>query len=129
MRDFGFRMAVILTLALGMGLHMISLVIGREAFLEHVFTPIVDIFVTIPMLVGAVAGLVAWRRLCLTRLWQRGAYWLLVSYLWLSVGVHLRNLPSGSTQYIEAFPPWYSYPILPVMAAFCAFAMRLRVLR
>ena len=124
--DYGFRAAAGATLVGGMYLHLTHILVGREVFLAHVFTPALDLALTVPMTRATVVGPFAWRRTAFRRLPERAGYAVLVGYFVLSSAVHARALAASSVDYVAAFPTWYSYPILVVLLGFFLFVRGLR---
>jgi hypothetical protein len=125
--DRFFRLAVTLTLTLGIYLHVTSVLVGREVFLDRVLTPTFDLVLAVPMTYAAVTGWLIRKRLLPGGRLHRAVYVLLCTYLSISVPVHAQTLLTGRTDTIvRAFPENYSLVILPVMLALLVFVRRLR---
>lgn len=121
-----FRWATLATLAAGLLLHGTSLAMGREAFVERVFTPALDIALAVPMTFAGVSGWWVFRRARHQRWWTRALHVVLLVYFTVSIPVHLQTLTTGRTDYVLGFPEWYSVPILAILLAFAALALSLR---
>jgi hypothetical protein len=121
-----FRWTALLTLAGGLALHGTSLALGREAFVQRVFSPGLDLLLALPM---TVAGLSGWWALRLARpagRLQRALHVLLLVYFSVSIPVHLQVLVTGRTDYVFGFPEWYSVPLLALLPAAAALVLSLR---
>ncbi|MCE7984352.1 MAG: carotenoid biosynthesis protein [Caldilinea sp. CFX5] len=121
------RYAMLLTLCMGMGLHITHLIVGRERFLQEVLTPNVDRLLALLIAYSALTGWLAWRRFNLPTRWQRLLYGLLVIYFTSSLVVHGQTFITGDVApVIRLFPENYSGFILVVMAAMALFIGQLR---
>ena len=58
--------------------------------------------------------------------WHRLVYGFLAIYFTVSIPLHIQTFFTQRADYIMAFPEWYSFFILPVMAGLLVFALRLR---
>lgn len=113
-------------LILGMYLHVTSLFIGRELLLRYILTPSFDAVLAIPMTYGSVIGWLIWRRVIHPSVWHRFFYGFIIFYFTISIPIHVQTFITQRTDYILAFPWWYSYFILVVQAAMLGFTARLR---
>lgn len=121
-----FRLSALVTLATGMALHTSSLVLGREAFVERLFTPLFDAIFAVPMTIAGVAAILAFRRALFDALWQRIVYIAMAIYFLISIVIHLRTLVTWDTGYVLAFPSWYPIAALALMIALTVFVIRQR---
>ena len=97
----------------GVGMHAGSLLVGRESFVHGVMVPAVDVAFGVLVAVGAVLGLLAWRRYTGGR-GLRWVYGFAVFMLLVSVPIHLKTWFTWSTDYLLAFPLWYSAIEVPM---------------
>ena len=120
------KQAAILTLLVGMYLHLTSIFIGRELLKQYILTPRFDMALAIPMTYAGIMGLLAWKQVDFSSVWQKFFYGFIMVYFTISIGIHVRTYITQSTDYIDAFPAWYSYPILVLMAAMLLFIWKLK---
>jgi hypothetical protein len=102
----------------GIAIHLTSLVIGREKFLAHVFTPLFDSIFGIPMAFAGISGIVLWKNIQFDRAWKKTAYRIGMFYLVVSIPLHIQTIVTQDTSYINNFPESYSFFIMPVMLFF-----------
>src|SRR5262249_48214909 len=111
--------------ALGVLIHLGRMIVGLEPWQKQVFTPPVDIAFRALIVVPAVTGLLSWRR-------YRGGRGLQIAYafalflLIISMPLHLRTIFPWSTEYLTAFPFWYSAVEVPMFAGLSYAMTRLR---
>ncbi|RIK38470.1 MAG: hypothetical protein DCC55_21010 [Chloroflexi bacterium] len=122
---YGMRHAASFTLLIGLYLHLTSLLIGRELLLEYVLTPRFDMALAVPMTYAGIMGWLMGRRVIHPNRWHRVTYWLIVVYFTISIPVHVQTYLTQRADYILRFPAWYSYFLLPILAAMLIFAWRL----
>jgi hypothetical protein len=120
------QFAIITTLLMGMYLHVTSLFIGRELLLRYILTPSFDAVLAVPMTYGGIVGWMVWRQIEHPTLWHRLVYGFTIVYFTLSVPIHVQTFLTKRTDYILAFPWWYSYFILLVQVGMLAFVWHLR---
>ena len=101
------RYAVIVTLLTGMLLHGTRLIVGVEAF-QGILTPLLDALFSIPIILGIVGMAVTWKYIRFRNRWEKGAAILTAFYFTASMPLHLKTWFAGNTDYIAAFPWWYS---------------------
>ena len=125
-QGFYFRYAAIATLIGGLYLHLTSLFIGRELLKQYVLTPAFDLLLAIPMTYAAIAGWLSWKQVSFDRGWKRLVYGFILVYFTISIPIHAQVLLTWSTDYIDAFPAWYSFPIVVLMTLMLLFIWNLR---
>lgn len=124
---FFFRFAAILTLSVGVYLHLTHLHVGREVFLEYVLTPGLHVSLAVPMTYAAIAGWAGFKRVRFSGIGERVGYLVLISYFSVSIPIHAQTLVTGRIDYlIRAFPQGFSLLILPVMIVIIIFIRTLR---
>ena len=101
--------AIITTLIMGMYLHVTSLFIGRELLLRYILTPSFDAVLAIPMTYGGIVGWLIWRQVIHPNVWHRIFYGFTIFYFTMSIPIHVQTFITQRTDYILAFPWWYSY--------------------
>lgn len=121
-----FRGLTLLTLAAGAVLHGASLPLGRETFVQTLFTPQFDAVFAVPMTAAGILGWLLLRRAVFTAPWQRYVYIAMLLYFTLSIFIHARTLFTWDTSYVRSFPDWYSLPIFVLFGALTVFTMRQR---
>ena len=120
------NVAAVVTLVLGIYAHVTRLFIGTDLLLQDVYTPAYDMVLALPMTYAALTGWLTWRRVEHPNRRHQIAYGFLLVYFTASVPLHVQTLVSRRTDYIRAFPEWYSWLILPVMIGLLVLAWRLR---
>jgi hypothetical protein len=111
--------------ALGALIHMGRMIVGLERWQQEVFTPPVDIAFGLLIIVPAVAGLLSWRRY--SGGWGgRIVFGFAMLLLLISVPLHLRTILTWSTEYLLAFPFWYSAVEVPMFVALSYAMTQLR---
>jgi hypothetical protein len=111
--------------ALGALIHLGRMIVGLERWQQEVFTPPVDIAFGLVIIVPAVAGVLSWR--LYSGGWPgRIVFGFAMFLLIVSVPLHLRTLLTWSTEYLLAFPFWYSAVEVPMFAALSYAMTQLR---
>jgi len=117
-----------LTIALGVCLHLYRVIFGDELTLQYVMTPTTDKVLLVPMTYTAITGILLWRRVEFAGTAHKIFFtWSLV-YIGLSVPMHVYfGVIKGDVNfYLDFFPPWFSYLLLPFYAALMTMFWRLR---
>jgi hypothetical protein len=125
-QGYWMKYATAATLITGIYLHITSLLIGRDLFLQHVLTPRFDMFFAILMTYAGISGWFAWKHVIHPGLWHRVLYGFLTVYFTISIPIHVQTFISGRTDYVRMFPEGYSLFILPVMVGLLIFVSRLQ---
>jgi hypothetical protein len=98
---------------LGAVIHVGRMLYGLEAWTRDVFTPPVDIAFGALIVAPAVTGAMSWTRY--TGGWPgRIVYTFAMILLVISVPLHLKTIFTWSTEYLNAFPFWYSAIEVPM---------------
>lgn len=118
--------AAIVTVLGGIYLHLTSLFIGRDLLKQYILTPEFDMFFTIPMAYAGVTGWLSWKQVVFDRNWKRFFYGFVMTYFTISIPIHVQTYLTQSTDYIDVFPAWYSYPILVLMSLILVFMWNLK---
>jgi hypothetical protein len=121
-----FRASALVTLVTGMVLHASSLALGRDAFVQQLFTPLFDAIFAIPMTIAGVSAIWLYRSAMFPALWQRLVYIFIAFYFTLSIFIHLSTLITWDTSYVLAFPAWYPLAALALMLSLTVFVIRQR---
>jgi len=114
-----FREAAILTIAMGLCMHLCRVIFGDETTLQHVMTPATDKVLLVPMTYAAVTGVLLWRRVEFANRAHKVFFtWSLV-YIGLSVPMHVYFgvVRDNVDFYFNFFPVWFSYLLFPFYAA------------
>jgi hypothetical protein len=123
-----FREAAMLTIAMGVCLHLYRVIFGDELTLQYVMTPTTDKVLLVPMTYAAITGILLWRRVAFANTAHKMFFtWSLV-YIGLSVPMHIYfGVIKGDVDfYLEFFPMWFSYLLFPFYAALLTMFGRLR---
>jgi hypothetical protein len=125
-QGYSLKPAIIITLIMGMYLHVTSLFIGRELLIRYVLTPSFDAVLAVPMTYAGIVGWLMWRRVVHPNRWHRLVYGFTIVYFTISIPIHVQTFITQHTDYILAFPWWYSYFILLVQVGMLRFVGHLR---
>jgi len=120
-----FKMAASVTFALGAVIHTGRMIMGLEQWVREVFTPPVDIAFAVIITIAAIPGLLSWRRYSGGRA-GRVVYGFAMLLLMVSVPLHFRTLFTWSTDYLIAFPFWYSAIEVPMFIGLSYMMTRLQ---
>jgi hypothetical protein len=123
-----FREAAMLTIAMGVCLHLYRVVFGDELTLQYVMTPTTDKVLLVPMTYAAITGIMLWHRVEFANTAHKMFFtWSLV-YIGLSVPMHVYfGVIKGDVDfYLEFFPMWFSYLLFPFYAALLTMFWRLQ---
>src|SRR5437762_9609125 len=113
---FVYKVTAVCVFLMGFALHLTNVVIGPDRLVAHVFTPRVEIVFATLMIVGAIAGWMSLR--CLeSRGVLRVVYWLALGLITLSLPIHVRSVVIWSTDWVHAFPKYYSHVEMPMFLA------------
>lgn len=118
--------ALILSFLSGIALHATALWVGQERFVADIFTPGLDAFLFLLITYGAVMAAIFWRRFDLRTWPRRVGFAIVVGYALVSVPIHVRSILAWSTDWVLAFPPWYSAVVIPVQVVFLGIMLALR---
>jgi hypothetical protein len=127
-RGYFFREAAILTISIGVILHIVRVIFGDDIALRYVITPTIDRILLVPMAYAAVTGFAVLRQVQFANTVHRVFFTASVVYLSASVPLHIyASYVVNSTELVTAFPMWFSYLLLIVVyPAFLAMFWRLR---
>jgi hypothetical protein len=125
-QGYYFKVAAIVTLITGMYLHVTNLFIGRDLLKQHILTPTFDMLLALPMTYAAVVGWLSWKQIAFDRGWKKFLYGFILVYFTISIPLHVQTYLTQSTDYIDAFPAWYSYPIAVLLSIMLLFVWRIR---
>lgn len=104
--------AVLITLGIGMYLHFTRLFIGTELLIKYIYTATFDAIFAIPMLLGVISFLPAWKRIAFRNKFEKVAVAITGVYFLVSVPIHIQTWYTQSTAYILFFPIWFSFVFL-----------------
>ena len=99
--------------------------VGRDLLQQYILTPGFDMLLAIPMTYAGIVGWLSWRQLSFDRSWKKFLYGFILVYFTISIPIHVQTYLTQSTDYINAFPGWYSYFILVLMAGMLLFVWNL----
>jgi hypothetical protein len=120
-----FREVAMLTIAMGVGLHVYRIIFGDALTLQHVMTPTSDKILLVPMTYAAVTGILAHGRMVFANRQHKALITAAIVYIVLSVPLHVYfGVIKGDVAfYLTFFPIWFSWflLILPYPAFLTAF--------
>jgi hypothetical protein len=123
-----FREAAILTITLGLCLHVYRVIFGDERTLQAVMTPTTDKMLLVPMTYAAVTGILLWHRVVFANTAHRIFFTMSLVYIAGSVPLHVYfGVIRGNVHfYLNFFPIWFSYLLFPFYSALLIMFARLR---
>jgi RsiW-degrading membrane proteinase PrsW (M82 family) len=123
-----FRTAAMLTISLGVCMHLHRVIFGDAATLQHVVTVTTDRILLVPMTYAAITGILVYRRVRFANKPHRALFTASVVYIAGSVPLHVYlDYVIRDVSFISWFPMWFSYLLLiAVYPAFLTMFWRLR---
>ncbi|OBF58273.1 hypothetical protein A5787_23210 [Mycobacterium sp. 852002-50816_SCH5313054-b] len=123
-----FRAAAMLTISLGVALHLYRVVFGDNLTLKYVATVQADRFLLVPMTYAAITGILVWRRVRFANKRHRAFFTASLVYIAGSVPLHIYcSYVIKDVSLYMWFPLWFSYLLLvAVYPAFLTMFWRLR---
>jgi hypothetical protein len=123
-----FREAAMLTITMGLCMHIYRVIFGDELSLQYVMTPTTDKVLLVPMTYAAVTGIVLWRRVEFVNKPHKVFFTWALAYIALSVPLHVYFgvIKNNVDFYFDFFPMWFSYLLFPFYAALLTMFWRLR---
>jgi hypothetical protein len=126
-QGFYARQVAIVTILVGIYMHITRLFLGDDLVLRYVFTPLFDQVLTLPMIYAGVAGLLTWNRIQFRSTAHTIAYGLAWFYIAGSVPMHIwYAYLNHTTEYLRAFPMWFTVVLFPVYTGIIVLMWRLR---
>ncbi|OBH85001.1 hypothetical protein A5681_18905 [Mycobacterium scrofulaceum] len=123
-----FRPAAMLTISLGLALHLYRVIFGDVLTLQHVATLTNDRLLLVPMTYAGITGILVWRRVRFSSNRHRTLFTASVVYIAGSVPLHVYlDYVIRDLTFVTWFPMWFSYLLLVVVyPAFLTMFWRLR---
>ena len=121
------RPAVLITLTIGIYLHFTRLFLGKELLIKYIYTATFDAIFAIPMLLGVVSFLPAWKHIVFRNKFEKVIVILTGVYFLPRVPLHIQTWYTQNTDYILAFPIWFSYLFLTYSSLLLLVWLKLRV--
>lgn len=126
-QGYYFRPVAIATLVCGLYIHLTRVIFGDDLLLQYLVTPRFDKVLTLVIVYAVVAGVLSWRQIAFRSTMHRIGYGLGWFYLAISVPVHIWTAYiQNSTEYLRAFPLWWTYVLFLLMPALILLFWRLR---
>jgi ABC-type phosphate transport system permease subunit len=127
-RGHFFRESAILTIALGVAMHVYRVIFGDAATLQHVVTVAHDRLFLVPMTYAGVTGILVWRHVRFVNKRHRALFTGSVVYIVGSVPLHVYcSYIAMDISIVTWFPMWFSYVLLIVVyPVFLTMFWRLR---
>ena len=112
-----FREVAMLTIAIGVFLHLYRVIFGDDATLQHVVTQTTDIILMVPMTCAAVTGIFGYRRMRFVNRAHRIAITASIVYITASVPLHIYVglVLNNMDLYVRSAGYWFSYLLLIVV--------------
>ncbi len=126
---FYFREAALLTIAMGVCLHLYRVIFGDELTLRYAVTPVTDMILLVPMTYAAITGIASRPRMVFVNRPHMIAITAAIAYITLSVPLHLYVLlvMKDVGFYVAMAGSWFSYLLLcAVYPMFLGMLWRLR---
>jgi hypothetical protein len=117
-RGYFFREAAMLTIGLGVALHIYRVIFGDEMALKYAITPTTDRILLVPMTYAAITGIVLLlqNRVCFANKRHRVLFTGSVVYIAGSVPLHVYcSYILVDTTLVTWFPMWFSWSLLIVV--------------
>jgi hypothetical protein len=123
-----FREAAILTISIGVILHLDRVVLGDALALKHLVTVATDRVLLVPMTYAAITGILVWHRVRFANRRHRALFTGSVVYIAGSVPLHIYlSYIAKDVSFVMWFPMWFSYFLLIlVYPVFLTMFFRLR---
>jgi hypothetical protein len=123
-----FREAAMLTISLGVVMHVYRVIFGDDLTLRYVVTPTTDKVLLVPMTYAAITGILVWHRVRFANKPHKMFFTASLVYIAGSVPLHIYcSYIIWDTTLMTWFPMWFSYFLLIVVyPAFLTMFWRLR---
>jgi hypothetical protein len=123
-----FREAALLTISIGVAMHLYRVIFGDALTLQHMVTVTTDRTLLVPMTYAAITGILSWRQMRFANKRHRALITASIAYISLSVPLHIYlDWVIDDVSFITWFPMWFSYLLLlAVYPAFLTMLWRLR---
>ncbi|WP_245913172.1 hypothetical protein [Mycobacterium kansasii] len=123
-----FRPTAMLTISLGVALHLYRVIFGDELTLRYVATVTTDRILLVPMTYAAITGILMWHRMQFANKRHRAFFTASLIYIAGSVPLHVyMSYVVKDLSIVTWFPMWFSYLLLIVVyPAFLTMFWRLR---
>jgi hypothetical protein len=127
-QGYFFREAAMLTISLGVVLHLDRVLLGDTLALNHLVTLTFDRILLVPMTYAAITGILVRHRVRLANKRHRALFTGSLFYIAASVPFHIyMSYVSMNVAIVMWFPMWFSYFLLiAVYPAFLTMFFRLR---
>lgn len=123
-----FRQAALLTISLGVLIHLYRVIFGDDLTLKHAMTLTTDRILLVPMTYAGITGILVWRRVQFANKPHRAFFTASIVYIAGSVPLHVYcSYVAQDLSIYMWFPVWFSYLLLiGVYPAFLTMFWRLR---
>ena len=114
-RGYFFKEAAMLTIGLGVVVHLLRVILGDELTMQYVVTPATDKILLVPMTYAGIAGiaLLIKHRVVFANTRHRALFTGSVVYIAGSVPLHIYcSYVVWDTHLMTWFPMWFSYLLL-----------------
>jgi hypothetical protein len=108
-----FREAAMLTIAMGVVLHVLRIIMGDELALRYVITPTTDRILLVPMAYAAITGILVWHRVKFANKPHQMFFTASLVYIAGSLPLHVYcSYIVVDTTLVTWFPMWVSWFLL-----------------
>ena len=125
-QGFCFRPLAIFVIATGFYLHLTRLFVGDDILIQYILTPLFDQLFAIPMTLAGIAGILGWNRMEFRSRGHKAFTRFIVTYMIVSIPIHIATYFTNSTEFTRGFPIWLSAVYLPFFMAVIVALLRLR---
>ena len=127
LRGYFFQYAGVLTLIMGIYIHLTRLFIGIDLVIQKVITPEFDMLLALPMIYTTLFGWLAWKRVSHPSKSHVVLFAVILVYFTISLPLHIRTYFVHNAELLRFFPVWYSVLIILVQFAMLLFLWRLQL--
>jgi hypothetical protein len=127
-QGYFFRATAMLTITMGLCVHLCRVIFGDEQTLRYIMTATIDKILLLPMTYAAISGIAVWHRVRFTHTPMKMFFTCSLVYIAGSVPLHFYwGVIRGNVDfYFDFFPMWFSYLLFPFYGALLIMFARLR---
>jgi hypothetical protein len=126
-QGYFFQYAAVLTLIVGLYIHVTRLVFGMDLLIKKVVTPRNDMLLAVPMAYTVLFGWLSWKRVLHPSKLHQIAFAAVLSYFTISLPLHIRTYFTRNVDLLRVFPAWFSVLILPLQFLMAVFFWQLQL--
>ncbi len=108
-----FREAAMLTISMGVALHLYRVIFGDELLLRYAVTVTTDRILLVPMTYAAITGILVWHHVEFANRFHKAFFTASVVYIAGSVPLHIYcSYIIEDVSLVVSFPMWFSWFLL-----------------